>query len=306
MVAINGDGSVIAFTRDEPGGARSVRVTGVPGFIPKELDDLDVAADGRTLSWADSPLANSHNLYRGDLDALASGNFGSCLQGSITTPIAMDAAMPAPGLGFFYLVTGENGTGEGTAGLTTGALPRLPSVSCPPANSDGDPVADALDNCPLLFNPSQANPDGDALGTLCDNCPTVPNIDQVDRDSDHVGDPCDNNDLDGDGVINFADNCPTVQNPTQADNDDDGRGNACDNPNKDTDHDGVKDAFDNCPEVDNPGQQDADADGIGDACDPEDFDGDGALNFQDNCPTIANPTQTDTDADGLGDACESE
>jgi hypothetical protein len=306
-VAIDRDGSIVAYAQAKPGGGQRIVVTGIPGHEPKELDDLTFASDDATLTWVDSPLANSHNLYRGDLGDLRLGGFGSCLQTSIPVPTAMDATLPESGQGFFYLVTGENGTGEGTAGSTSAGATRSPTASCPPADSDGDAVLDAIDNCPLIPNASQANADGDALGNLCDNCPTVANDSRIDRDTDGIGDPCDaNEDLDADGVLNFMDNCPTVSNPQQQDNDGNGRGNACDNPNKDQDGDGVNDLLDNCPLAANPGQQDADADGIGDACDPEDFDADGVLNFMDNCPTVANTAQSDMDGDGLGDACERE
>jgi Tol biopolymer transport system component len=35
-------------------------------------------------------------------------------------------------------------------------------------DTDGDGVPDATDNCPSIFNPSQANADGDAQGDACD------------------------------------------------------------------------------------------------------------------------------------------
>jgi len=306
-VAINGDGSVVAFRQDVPGGGLRILATGIPGFAPKELDDLRIAADGQTLSWATSPLANSHNLYRADLGSPGSGISGTCLTGSITASSATDATSPAPGGGFAYLVTGENGTGEGTAGFTSAQVERIPGVFCPPADSDGDGVEDALDNCALISNPSQANADSDSLGDICDNCPAVADESQVDRDSDRVGDACEaGEDLDGDGDLNMFDNCPTMANPTQADSDGDGIGNTCDKDNRDLDGDGIVDSQDNCPEAANPDQESADGDNIGDACDPEDYDGDVVLNFRDNCPTIANASQADTDADGLGDACESE
>lgn len=305
-VDIDGSGSVVVHTKGPFGGVAEVRAVGVPGKQPVELEDLTFLPDGETLRWIGTPLANSSNLYRGDLGSLRSSDFGSCLQSTILGTTALDPAVPASGHGFFYLVTAENGSGEGPAGRTSSGAPRIPSTSCPPVDTDADGSPDAQDNCPLIFNPSQADTDGDGLGALCDNCPTGANLAQVDRDSDHLGDPCDHPDLDADGILNGIDNCPTVANPTQADNDGDGIGNACDSDTKDTDHDGLADSLDNCTEVNNPGQQDADGDRIGDACDPEDYDGDGVLNFQDNCPTILNPSQADSDGDGIGDACESE
>lgn len=57
-------------------------------------------------------------------------------------------------------------------------------------DSDGDGVDDALDNCPLVWNQSQADMDNDGAGDACDNCPTITNVDQADTDNDGVGDAC--------------------------------------------------------------------------------------------------------------------
>src|SRR5262252_1919385 len=60
------------------------------------------------------------------------------------------------------------------------------------ADSDGDGVADELDNCPSLPNPSQSDVDHDGIGDACDDCPLVSDPDQhADADGDGVGDLCD-------------------------------------------------------------------------------------------------------------------
>jgi hypothetical protein len=304
-VAVSGDGSIVVHTRTR-NGIKEIVAVGLPGHLPREIDDLSFDAAGAMLTWGTTPVASSHNLYRGDIASLASGTYGNCLQSSVAGTSAMENDLPSPGHGFFYLVAGVNSTGEGSLGTTSGGTQRASAFPCPAADTDADGVPDASDDCPLIFNPSQIDPDNDGLGDICDNCPIAANPDQVDRDSDRVGDLCDHPDLDGDGVPNQRDDCPTVANPTQRDRDGDGIGDECDDDRKDTDNDGVVDSLDNCPLAANPGQQDVDGDKIGDACDPEDFDGDGVLNSLDNCPTMANAAQTDTDGDGLGDACESE
>jgi hypothetical protein len=43
------------------------------------------------------------------------------------------------------------------------------------ADMDGDDAVDAIDNCPMDFNPGQEDADGDAVGDACDNCPYAPN-----------------------------------------------------------------------------------------------------------------------------------
>ena len=149
------------------------------------------------------------------------------------------------------------------------------------ADTEGDGIMDACDNCLTVDNPDQANGDSDVFGNACDNCPTVDNPDQANDDSDVLGNACDN--------------CPTVYNPDQ----------------KDGDGDGVGDLCDNCPAVPNTWQVDLDNDLIGDACDPDD-DGDGicdpgesnpSCSGYDNCPRVFNPLQEDSNNDGRGDAC---
>jgi uncharacterized repeat protein (TIGR01451 family)/CSLREA domain-containing protein len=201
---------------------------------------------------------------------------------------AIDAANPAaPGSGGNACVTvdqrgvtrPQDGNGDSTARCDIGAYEAEGIV----ADSDGDGIPDALDNCPTTANPDQADADGDGRGDACDNCPTTANPDQADADSDGRGDACDNcpatpnpaqEDVDGDGIGDACDNCPARANSDQADVDGDGRGDVCDN----------------CPTTANPDQADPDGDGRGDACD--------------NCPAVANPNQADADNDGVGNACE--
>jgi len=136
------------------------------------------------------------------------------------------------------------------------------AVSACIPDEDLDGIPNSEDNCPEVFNPSQANCDGDALGDVCDpdddndgaldgsdNCALLSNPAQADTDSDGIGDACDN--------------CPSAVNPDQHDYDSDGEGDVCDS---DDDNDGVADGVDNCPLVFNSGQEDSDSDGFGDIC----------------------------------------
>jgi len=133
-------------------------------------------------------------------------------------------------------------------------------------DTDGDGIADDVDNCPATGNPDQADSDLDGIGDVCDNC-----------------DPTDS---DGDGIGNACDNCASSWNRGQADADLDGLGDSCDNcPGKDdpdqtdTDGDGSGDLCDNCAAVLNPLQEDAEGDDLGDACDPND-DNDGCSDIE--------------------------
>ena len=76
--------------------------------------------------------------------------------------------------------------------------------------------------------------DGDGIADNVDNCPNAANPDQADLDSDGIGDVCDD-DIDGDGILNVDDNCPNAANPDQKDWDSDGIGDVCD---ADIDNDG--------------------------------------------------------------------
>ena len=146
------------------------------------------------------------------------------------------------------------------------------------------------------------DPDGDFVPSPGDNCPNVWNPSQADATNDGVGDACDI-DFDNDGKPDASDNCPSVKNWDQANNDGDAQGDACD---PDDDNDGWTDGSDNCPFDYNPSQSDGNRNGRGDACDP-DHDGDGVYTSGapgDNCPEVYNPAQTDTDGDGMGDACD--
>jgi C1A family cysteine protease len=84
------------------------------------------------------------------------------------------------------------------------------------ADTDRDGIPDYRDNCPGLYNPSQADPDGDGLGTYCDVCTYVYNPDQTDTDHDMAGDACDD--------------CPYVYNVDHHDSDHNGIGDACQDP----------------------------------------------------------------------------
>ncbi len=169
-------------------------------------------------------------------------------------------------------------------------------------DTDGDGVANNLDNCVMTYNPGQEDGDGDGVGDACDIC--LDGDDQIDADSDGIPDACDN--------------CPSVANNGQADDDSDGYGDACDvctggDDGVDTDSDGLPDGCDNCPTVANADQYDRDGDGIGTDCDDcIDTDGDGFGDpgydspgcADDNCWRVYNPDQSNRDGDTHGDACD--
>ena len=76
------------------------------------------------------------------------------------------------------------------------------------ADSDGDGVPDAADNCPATHNVDQKDRDHDGRGDICDNCRPIANEGQEDDDGDGIGDAC--RDTDQDGVADSFDRCPAT------------------------------------------------------------------------------------------------
>ncbi len=107
-------------------------------------------------------------------------------------------------------------------GADADALMNCDVVGAEPSagDSDGDGLANALDNCPTVWNPDQGDLDADKVGDACDVCPIVPNATVCPKPGP--------DDLDGDGVPNASDNCPNMANADQKDTDGDGKGDVCD------------------------------------------------------------------------------
>lgn len=234
---------------------------------------------------------------------------------------------------FLALVSATSGQTAGDLmpahGSDTWGFDALPGLS----DTDGDGVADDVDNCPLTPNPDQADTDAFCIPGMCYICPTPfgwticcdePTCVRI---SDGVGNACDNcprawnpgqEDADSDGVGDICDNCRYTPNPQQKDSDSDCPETRlcgeveCSGPRYASDP-RCGDACDNCPGVYNPDQRNSDTDTMGDACDncpgmtnqdQLDEDGDGVGNVCDNCPGYHNPSQADDDNDGVGNACD--
>ena len=144
------------------------------------------------------------------------------------------------------------------------------------ADTDGDGIADEVDNCVEVPNPSQFDSDGDGIGDACATCAAP-----IGKDFDHDGydDHCDRCigaptgvDSDGDGIDDGCETCVGGHGTTGVDV---------------APHDGVDDGCTFCRD---PGGTDVDADGLDDACDscllgpPHDEDGDAMADACDSCP----------------------
>ena len=98
---------------------------------PGEVDGLDVLGDMQTLSWFWEPASTAFNVYTGPLTTLP-GGYGACAVARVAGISWVDAAMPAPGSGVFYLVTGENRLREeGTKGYAWDGAERGNPSPCP-------------------------------------------------------------------------------------------------------------------------------------------------------------------------------
>ncbi|MEL7122861.1 MAG: OmpA family protein, partial [Bacteroidota bacterium] len=166
--------------------------------------------------------------------------------------------------------------GVGLKFLFGGSEPQAPPA---PADSDGDGIADNIDQCPNEAGPASTggcpDRDGDNVADKVDSCPDVAGLAAL------RGCP----DTDSDGIIDQEDECPNEKGPKS--------NNGC--PYKDSDNDGVLDDDDECPNEAGPAS-------LG-GC--PDSDNDGVANKNDECPNtrgaIATKGCPDTDRDGIAD-----
>ena len=65
------------------------------------------------------------------MSGLAAGNYGACFEAAIAANASDDPALPPPGSGWSYLVTGDNAAGEGSMGSDSALQPRSNGSACP-------------------------------------------------------------------------------------------------------------------------------------------------------------------------------
>jgi len=104
---------------------------GFVGAYPPPLEATGLRWTSRTaLTWSPEKSVGTYNLYRDLLGSVAAA--GTCFQSSLPTNAATDAAKPAAGQGFFYLVTARNRLREeGTKGSRSNGTLRPNASPCP-------------------------------------------------------------------------------------------------------------------------------------------------------------------------------
>lgn len=180
---------------------------------------------------------------------------------------------------------------------------------CGGKDSDGDSVADVLDQCPTEAEDRDGDrdedgcrdldPAGDAdrdgLRNIDDDCPDQ--SEDFDQDHDDDGCPETSEDIDGDGRIDAVDKCPSDAEDVDGFEDADG----C--PDDDNDNDTIADARDTCPNA----PEDIDDFEDKDGCPDDDNDRDNVPDLLDQCPMAPGPMDKkgcpalDADRDGVSD-----
>ncbi len=144
--------------------------------------------------------------------------------------------------------------------------------------------------------------DGDGLADLVDNCPDAPNPAQLDTDGDAIGDACEDGDVDSDGLPDIVETDTGIF----VSNDDTGS----DPLLPDTDGDLLLDGEEVYIHGSDPNLADSDADGLDDyeevnvhGSDPTlaDTDGDGLGDFDEVMIHNTDPNRVDSDSDALSD-----
>jgi hypothetical protein len=95
---------------------------------PVETLSLVIGKTGKTanLSWGAVPNADAYSVSRGDLSAKEPSQYGSCLVNGLVATGYDDPIVPAPGLGFFYMVQAQNfECGLGSLGTMSGERTRV-------------------------------------------------------------------------------------------------------------------------------------------------------------------------------------
>jgi hypothetical protein len=97
---------------------------------PGEVDVLSVTGVGH-LAWNAAARATTHDVQRGTLTGLQSGDYGACFAPQVAGTVLDDADVVPDGDGFFYLVRGHDAGcgGGGSLGADSNGAER--TAACP-------------------------------------------------------------------------------------------------------------------------------------------------------------------------------
>ncbi len=226
-----------------------------------------------------------------ELKVLATGfgDIGLVKDNANASPIEVDGAIQYMAGDFVMLAGGGAGLNSGVGNpdfRVFGSVGYTPMAQ----DSDGDGIADEIDNCPTEsedvdgFEDSDGCPDldndSDGIADKEDSC--TDEAEDIDKFEDADG--CPDTDNDGDGILDAEDKCPDASGLPED--------QGC--PNTDSDKDGVSNDKDKCP--DKP--EDVDTFEDADGCPDIDNDADGILDADDKCPVQAEDKDGFEDADG--------
>lgn len=103
-----------------------------PCLPPSEVGtDLVYSPPPGTLDWSVTAGVAEYDLYRGTLGAAPFAYDHACLAAGIPAPPAAVAQDPAPGEGYYYLLSGVNACDEGSLETDWLGQPRPNPYACP-------------------------------------------------------------------------------------------------------------------------------------------------------------------------------
>jgi subtilisin-like proprotein convertase family protein len=124
------DDGIACTTGDVCGGGACA---GTPIAAPGEAQNFRVQTDKSTFVWDPMPNGPHYDVVRGELSSLPVGPGGgdeACFD-DLVAAVIVDATVPSPGTGFWYLSRGVNTCGgNGTYGTWSDGTPRI-STTCP-------------------------------------------------------------------------------------------------------------------------------------------------------------------------------
>ena len=129
---------------------------------PPEVGPLQFTGP-QTIVWPGVTGTAGYHLYRGTATGARTGDFGTCVAGSLQGLTVESPDVPPLGVIYIYHASAFDPSGEGTLGVTSSGLPRTPSMRCAPARrffdltTAGSSTDGVEDGVSARRNPSRAS-----------------------------------------------------------------------------------------------------------------------------------------------------